>query len=383
MGPVVSKLGRVLGPQGKMPNPKVGTVTDDVAKAVTEAKAGKVEYRTDRQAIVHLTIGKTSFDERALLENYAAIVDEIVRAKPAAAKGRYLLSITLATTMGPGVRVDPSRTRESEILAGAPAGDGADAAARAGRRARYRLTPAAPARRRGAPGVAFGALPRSHRHRPRTTRVPAPPTIAWMPRLGPVSIAELTKVARVDWDRAVAAVAERQHGVITRKQLTAIGMTAGGIRSREVAGRFHRLIRRAYSVGVRPRGAHAAWMAAVLVCGRGAVLSHVSAAALHRIRLTNSAYIDVTCSTRAGRVREGIRAHAALVARTATNARRRDPMHHRGTDARRSCGQPFGAGARVRDSSRADLEEVRSPRGDGGARQMRPTGPERARCVES
>ena len=106
MGPVVSKLGRVLGPQGKMPNPKVGTVTDDVAKAVTESKAGKVEYRTDRQAIIHLTIGKTSFDERALLENYAAIIDEIVRAKPAAAKGRYLLSITLATTMGPGVRVD-------------------------------------------------------------------------------------------------------------------------------------------------------------------------------------------------------------------------------------------------------------------------------------
>ena len=127
MGPVVSKLGRVLGPQGKMPNPKVGTVTDDVAKAVTEAKAGKVEYRTDRQAIIHLTIGKTSFDERALLENYAAIVDEIVRAKPAAAKGRYLLSITLATSMGPGVRVDPSRTHESEILAEAPSGNGGEA----------------------------------------------------------------------------------------------------------------------------------------------------------------------------------------------------------------------------------------------------------------
>ena len=124
MGPVVSKLGRVLGPQGKMPNPKVGTVTDDVGKAVEEAKAGKVEYRTDRQAIVHLTLGKASFDERALLENYAAIIDEIGRAKPAAAKGRYLLSITLATTMGPGVRVDPSRTRESEILADlASAGD--------------------------------------------------------------------------------------------------------------------------------------------------------------------------------------------------------------------------------------------------------------------
>ena len=130
MGPVVSKLGRVLGPQGKMPNPKVGTVTDDVGKAVTEAKAGKVEYRTDRQAIVHLTLGTASFDERALLENYAAIVDEIVRAKPAAAKGRYLLSITLAPSMGPGVRVDSSRTRESEILADvASSGNGDDAVA--------------------------------------------------------------------------------------------------------------------------------------------------------------------------------------------------------------------------------------------------------------
>jgi large subunit ribosomal protein L1 len=126
MGPVVSKLGRVLGPQGKMPNPKVGTVTDDVGKAVSEAKAGKVEYRTDRQAIVHLTLGKASFDERALLENYAAIVDEIVRAKPAAAKGRYLLSITLATSMGPGVRVDSSRTRESEILADVAASPNGD-----------------------------------------------------------------------------------------------------------------------------------------------------------------------------------------------------------------------------------------------------------------
>src|SRR6478609_977120 len=112
MGPVVSKLGRILGPQGKMPNPKVGTVTNDIAKAVGEAKAGKVEYRTDRQAVIHLTIGKASFEERALLENYAAVVDEIVRAKPAAAKGRYLLSITMATSMGPGVRVDESRTRE-------------------------------------------------------------------------------------------------------------------------------------------------------------------------------------------------------------------------------------------------------------------------------
>src|ERR687888_1647578 len=106
----VGKLGRVLGPQGKMPNPKVGTVTDDIAKAVEEAKAGKVEYRTDRQAIVHLAIGKTSFSETDLLENYAAVIEEIIRAKPAAAKGRYILSITLTTTIGPGIRVDPGRT---------------------------------------------------------------------------------------------------------------------------------------------------------------------------------------------------------------------------------------------------------------------------------
>jgi large subunit ribosomal protein L1 len=119
--PKVGKLGRVLGPQGKMPNPKVGTVTDDVAKAVGEAKAGKIEYRTDRQGVIHLVIGKASFDERSLLENYAAVVDEIVRAKPAAAKGRYLLSVTLTTTMGPGIRVDTSRTAESEILADAAA----------------------------------------------------------------------------------------------------------------------------------------------------------------------------------------------------------------------------------------------------------------------
>jgi large subunit ribosomal protein L1 len=109
--PVVGKLGRILGPQGKMPNPKVGTVTMDIAKAVSESKAGKIEYRTDRSAIVHLPIGKTSFDERTLLENYAALIDEIVRAKPAAAKGRYLHTVTLTTTMGPGVKVDPSRIR--------------------------------------------------------------------------------------------------------------------------------------------------------------------------------------------------------------------------------------------------------------------------------
>jgi large subunit ribosomal protein L1 len=108
---VVGKLGRILGPRGKMPNPKTGTVTMDVGKAVREAKAGKLEYRTDRGANVHVTIGKKSFDERQLAENYAALIDEIMRAKPAAAKGRYIHSVTLTSTMGPGVRVDPSRTR--------------------------------------------------------------------------------------------------------------------------------------------------------------------------------------------------------------------------------------------------------------------------------
>ena len=110
--PVVGRLGRILGPAGKMPNPKVGTVTMDVAKAVEESKAGKVEYRTDRNAIVHLVIGKRDFEERSLLENYAAVIDELIRAKPSAAKGRYLRSVTFATTMGPGVKVDPSRTRD-------------------------------------------------------------------------------------------------------------------------------------------------------------------------------------------------------------------------------------------------------------------------------
>jgi large subunit ribosomal protein L1 len=119
---VVGKLGRILGPQGKMPNPKVGTVTEDISKAVGESKAGKVEYRTDRQAVVHLTIGKASFDERALLENYAAVIEEIVRAKPASAKGRYILSSTLTTTMGPGIRVDTGKTGERDIMAGAGAG---------------------------------------------------------------------------------------------------------------------------------------------------------------------------------------------------------------------------------------------------------------------
>jgi large subunit ribosomal protein L1 len=112
MMPVVGRLGRVLGPSGKMPNPKVGTVTMDVAKAVTEAKAGKVEYRTDRTAIVHLTIGKVDFPDQQLLENYAAVIDELMRAKPSAAKGKYIKSITMASTMGPGVKVDPTRTKD-------------------------------------------------------------------------------------------------------------------------------------------------------------------------------------------------------------------------------------------------------------------------------
>ncbi len=112
MMPLVGRLGRVLGPQGKMPNPKVGTVTMDVRKAVEESKSGKVEYRTDRTAIVHLVIGKTDFEERALLENYSAVIDELIRAKPSAAKGRYIKSITLASTMGPGVKVDPTRTKD-------------------------------------------------------------------------------------------------------------------------------------------------------------------------------------------------------------------------------------------------------------------------------
>ncbi|HEX8753857.1 MAG TPA: 50S ribosomal protein L1 [Solirubrobacterales bacterium] len=108
----VGQLGRILGPQGKMPNPKVGTVTEDVEKAVTDSKSGKVEYRTDRQAIVHMAIGKASFDQQKLLDNYNAVLDEIIRAKPSAAKGRYIRTITLTTTMGPGVHVDPTRTRD-------------------------------------------------------------------------------------------------------------------------------------------------------------------------------------------------------------------------------------------------------------------------------
>ncbi|MDQ4024686.1 MAG: 50S ribosomal protein L1, partial [Actinomycetota bacterium] len=122
MMPTVGKLGRVLGPRGLMPNPKSGTVTDDVARAVRDIKGGQVEYRTDRHGNLHLIIGKKSFAEGDLIENYAAVMDEIVRAKPAAAKGRYLKSITLSTTMGPGIRIDPAKSKDvADDLEPAPA----------------------------------------------------------------------------------------------------------------------------------------------------------------------------------------------------------------------------------------------------------------------
>ncbi len=108
----VGKLGRILGPRGLMPNPKSGTVTFDVGKAVSDAKGGKVEYRTDRSGIVHLSIGKKSFSEQQLVENYGAVLGEIVRAKPAAAKGKYIKSINVATTMGPSIELDPARVRD-------------------------------------------------------------------------------------------------------------------------------------------------------------------------------------------------------------------------------------------------------------------------------
>jgi large subunit ribosomal protein L1 len=110
--PLVGRAGRVLGPRGLMPNPKAGTVTVDIGKAVRDIKAGKLEYRVDRQSNLHLVIGKRSFDEKRLAENYIAVVDEILRAKPAAAKGKYLKSVTISSTMGPGIRIDPSRVRD-------------------------------------------------------------------------------------------------------------------------------------------------------------------------------------------------------------------------------------------------------------------------------
>jgi large subunit ribosomal protein L1 len=113
----VGKLGRTLGPRGLMPTPKTGTVTNDVAKTVTEFKAGKVEYRTDRYGNVHVPIGRASFDADKLVANYHAVLDELLRAKPASAKGRYLRSVTTSSTMGPGVKIDTSITRSEEQLA--------------------------------------------------------------------------------------------------------------------------------------------------------------------------------------------------------------------------------------------------------------------------
>ena len=107
----VGRLGKVLGPRGLMPNPKTGTVTMDVAKAVSEIKGGKIEFRVDKHANLHFIIGKTSFTEQQLVENYSAALDEVLRLKPSASKGRYVQKATLATTMGPGIPVDPSRTR--------------------------------------------------------------------------------------------------------------------------------------------------------------------------------------------------------------------------------------------------------------------------------
>jgi large subunit ribosomal protein L1 len=115
----VGKLGRVLGPSGKMPNPKTGTVTMDIKTAVEDIKSGKIEYRTDRTGIVHVPLGKRSFGERELGENYATVLEEILRAKPASAKGRYIKSVVLSSTMGPGIKIDPSRTRDVLEEAGA------------------------------------------------------------------------------------------------------------------------------------------------------------------------------------------------------------------------------------------------------------------------
>ena len=107
----VGRLGRVLGPRGLMPNPKIGTVTPDVAKAVADIKGGKIEFRVDRNANLHFIIGKVSFDDAALVENYAAAIDEVLRLKPSAAKGRYVRKVTMSTTMGPGIPLDPNKTR--------------------------------------------------------------------------------------------------------------------------------------------------------------------------------------------------------------------------------------------------------------------------------
>jgi len=116
----VGGLGRVLGPRGLMPNPKTGTVTMDVAKAVTEFKGGRVEYKTDRFGNVHIRVGKASFSEADLAKNISAVIDELLRAKPASSKGRYLMSVVIASTMGPGIKIDPQHAREAdEVLTNA------------------------------------------------------------------------------------------------------------------------------------------------------------------------------------------------------------------------------------------------------------------------
>src|SRR5215207_3174260 len=117
----VGKIARILGPRGLMPNPKTGTVTPDVAKAITDIKGGKINFRVDKQANLHLVIGKASFDVEKLVENYAAALEEITRAKPSAAKGRYVKKVTFTTTMGPGIPVDPNRTRNFLVEDEAPA----------------------------------------------------------------------------------------------------------------------------------------------------------------------------------------------------------------------------------------------------------------------
>jgi large subunit ribosomal protein L1 len=117
----VGKLGRMLGPRGLMPNPKTGTVTPEVGKAVTDFKGGRIEYRTDRYGNVHMPIGKSSFTHKALIENYQAGLDELIRVKPAASKGRYIKSVTVSSTMGPGVRVDPTKIRDLAEEATTPA----------------------------------------------------------------------------------------------------------------------------------------------------------------------------------------------------------------------------------------------------------------------
>src|SRR6266496_2861890 len=110
---IVGKAGRVLGPRGLMPNPKAGTVTNDIGKAVRDIKAGRLEYRVDRQGNLHLVIGKRSFDEKQLLDNYLAVVDEVIRAKPATSKGKYIKTVTVSSTMGPGIKIDPNRVRDT------------------------------------------------------------------------------------------------------------------------------------------------------------------------------------------------------------------------------------------------------------------------------